>query len=192
MRAAARSESNPESGNGGTRAFPAHLAVRMPLADGTPIAIRPIEKTDKKIELDFLNGLSSTTRYQRLLSTRNLLPGELRRLTEIDYEREMALIATIATDDGAAEQEIGVARYVRDDGDGAELAIVIADRWQRRGLGALLLTHLIAAARDAGVRKLTGLTLATNPAMLQLAKRLGFVLRRQPGDPTLMQIALEL
>jgi acetyltransferase len=184
-----RIESNLECGIGLARAFPVHLVARSLLADGTPVSIRPIRPTDKKIQLDFLNGLSHESRYQRLLSSRDLLPGELRRLTEIDYDREMALIATIATDDRAAEREIGVARYVRDeDGDGAEFAIVIADCWQRRGLGARLLTGLIDAASEAGVATLTGLTLSTNLAMLRLAKRLGFALKYQPGDATLMRL----
>ena len=187
---ATRVEANPECGTSPLRAFPAHRIARSLLADGTPIAIRPIRATDKKIELEFLRGLSRETRYQRLLSTRDLLPGELRRLTEIDYDHEMALIATIAADDGAAEQEIGVARYVRDaDGESAEFAIVIGDCWQRRGLGARLLSNLIDAAREAGVRTLTGLTLSTNRAMLRLGKKLGFTLAYQPGDATLIRLS---
>jgi acetyltransferase len=172
--------------------FPVHLVERARLADGTPITIRPIHANDKRIELAFLNGLSRESRYQRLLSPRGLLPGELRRLTEIDYAREMALIATVAADDGS-EQEIGVARYVHEsEGDSAEFAIVIGDAWQRRGLGATLLASLIAAAKDAGIGTLNGLTLSTNLAMLRLAKKLGFALRYQPRDATLMQVTLEL
>ena len=193
MRAATRIETNRECGMSLLRACPAHLVVQSRLADGTPIAIRPIRATDKKIELEFLRGLSRETRYQRLLSARDLLPGELRRLTEIDYDREMALIATISTDDGALEQEIGVARYVRDaDGDSAEFAIVIGDCWQRRGLGEMLLSNLIAAAADASVKTLTGITLSTNLAMLRLAKKLRFALKYQPGDATLMRLSLAL
>ena len=193
MNAETRIEANDECGTSLLRAFPAHLVSRSLLPDGTPIAIRPIRATDKRIELEFLRGLSRDTRYQRLLSARDLLPGELRRLTEIDYDHEMALIATIATDDGADEREIGVARYVRDaDGETAELAIVIGDCWQRRGLGARLLSNLIDAARNGGVRTLTGITLSTNLAMLRLAKKLGFTLKYQPGDATLMRLSLAL
>jgi acetyltransferase len=75
-----RIESNLECGIGLARAFPVHLVARSLRAGGTPVSIRPIRPTDKKIQLDFLNGLSRESRYQRLLSSRDLLPGELRRL----------------------------------------------------------------------------------------------------------------
>src|SRR5216117_1075591 len=70
---------DPECGTSLLRAFPMHLIARSLLSDGTPISIRPIKSTDKGIELDFLRGLSHETRYQRLLSARELLPGELKR-----------------------------------------------------------------------------------------------------------------
>ena len=157
------------------------------LRDGTEFTIRPIRADDKALELAFLRGLSRESRYQRLLSSRDLLPGELRRLTEIDPEREMALIATIRACDGG-ERQIGVARYVLDDSGEAEIAIVIGDAWQRRGLGEKLLGALIETAADAEVATLTGLTFSTNLGMLRLAKKLGFALRYQPGDATLMRM----
>lgn len=156
------------------------------LPDGTDFTIRPIRASDKALELAFLRGLSRESRYQRLLSRRDLLPGELRRLTEIDPAREMALIATIDGDGG--EEQIGVARYVKDADRAAEMAIVIGDAWQRRGLGEKLLRALIDAAADAGVDTLTGITLSTNLGMLRLAKKLGFDLRYQPGDATVMRL----
>jgi len=168
--------------------FLTRFAERSTLGDGTPFTIRPIRPNDKEIELCFLRGLSRESRYQRLLSGRDLLPGELRRLTEIDYTREMALIATLCRDD-SGEEEIGVARYVLDDaGDSAEFAIVVGDCWQRRGLGEKLLQSLFAAAEGAGVSTLHGITLSTNLAMLRLAKKLGFTLKFQPGDASLMQL----
>ena len=157
------------------------------LRDGTALTIRPIRATDKGLELAFLRGLSRESRYQRLLSGRDLLPGELRRLTEIDPARERALIATIGDCDGR-EQQIGVARYVKDADGSAEIAIVIGDAWQRRGLGEKLLEALIDAATDAGIDTLTGVTFSTNLGMLRLAKKLGFALRYQPGDATLMRM----
>jgi RimJ/RimL family protein N-acetyltransferase len=191
---ALREAINVDCGTASLHAFPTHRIAREVLSDGTLVSIRPIRAADKKIELEFLRGLSRQTRYQRLLSMRDLLPGELERLTDIDYDHEMALIATIRANDDGTESEIGVARYVRDadEGGGAEFAIVIGDCWQRRGLGHKLLTNLIATARDAGVRKLTGITLSTNLAMLRLAKKLGFALRYHPGDASLMRVTLTL
>src|SRR5712691_6374830 len=108
-------------------------------ADGTVITIRPICAADLALEQEFVNGLSAPTGYQRLMSTRRPSLEELRRFTDIDYEREMALIAV--TDARGRERQVGVARYVKEEaspGD-AEFAIVLSDDWQGRGLGAKLL-----------------------------------------------------
>lgn len=164
-------------------AYPYHLVEHVRLAQGETVTLRPIRATDIGIEADFVSGLSRESRYQRLLSGRNLLPGELRRLTQIDYRRELALIATTCVE--GTEKLIGVARYVRDaDGTSADIAIVVADAWQRRGLGERLLSGLTNAAGAAGVRRLTGITLATNSRMRALALKLGFTLHREPGDAT--------
>ncbi|MEP7083881.1 MAG: GNAT family N-acetyltransferase, partial [Betaproteobacteria bacterium] len=170
------------------------------LPEGTPVTIRPIRASDAQRELAFVCGLSRESRYQRLFSVRNLLPGELRRLTDIDYEREMALIATVERN--GIEEQIGVARYVRDhsdrgvdaaeDGDSAEIAIVVGDAWQGRGLGEKLLRNLVAAAGEADIRMLTGVTLATNAALLSLARKIGFSVRRVAGDASTMRIEMRL
>jgi GNAT superfamily N-acetyltransferase len=167
-------------------AYPMYLIEIWQTADGAPITIRPIDAGDMALERAFLNGLSEQTRYQRLFSTRRLLPGELKRLTHIDYEHEMALIAITFL--RGFEQQIGVARYVKEaDGD-CDFAIVIADAWQRSGLGEKLLRSLMHSARLAGITRLTGITLATNTGMQRLARRLGFELRHDPGDATVIRL----
>jgi len=151
--AAFNARPDPECGCAGKRlGFATRWETRTWLNDGTAVRIRPIRATDKRLELAFLNGLSRETRYQRLFSSRDLLPGELRRLTEIDYDNEMALIATIDRD-GAPEQ-IGVARYVKTGKTTAELAIVVADCWQRHGVGTRLLEALVEHAGEAGIHTL--------------------------------------
>lgn len=179
-------------------AYPSHLVVQRRLPDGTVVLVRPIAADDGERHRRFLNSLSLQTRYQRLLSARRLLPGELQRLVAIDYRHELALIATVPSPTG--EQEAGVARFVRhaagtaedaEDADHvAEFAIVIQDDWQHRGLGRLLLCSLIDAAQAAGIEQLAGTTLATNASMLRLARRLGFSVSAVPGDWTLRRIAL--
>lgn len=156
------------------------------LADGLPVVIRPIERGDLAMERRFVNGLSPDTRFQRLLSGRKLLPGELERWTNIDPAREMALVA-VATVDGE-ETELGVARYVRDDAGGSDFAIVIGDRWQGQGLGEQLLRHLIAHAAAVGVESMGGITLSVNAGMLALARKLGFSARRDPADATIVNL----
>jgi acetyltransferase len=103
----------------------------------------------------------------------------------------MALAATTML--GGSETLIGVARYVLDkDNESAEFAIVIADSWHGRGIGARLLYKLAEAARRRGVRQLYGDILAINRPMLAFSSKLGFQLRRHPEDPTLTRAVLDL
>jgi GNAT superfamily N-acetyltransferase len=144
-------------------------------ADGTLITVRPIEPGDFALEQAFVAGLSAATGYKRLLSARRLSHEELRRFTEIDPECEFAVIATTLHD--RAEQQVGVARYVKQGcADEAEFAIVLSDDWQGHGLGGVLLSSLIAKARQRGVRRLIGTTMSDNDGMLALARKLGFSL----------------
>ena len=160
--------------------------------DGTPITIRAISAADFDLEQDFVIRLSAASGYQRLMSARRLSPAEIRRFTDIDYTREMALIAT--TPVGARERQIGVARYVKDESvpGEAEFAIVLADEWQGRGLGTKLLASLLAAARNNGVRRAVATTISTNEGMLALARRTGFTLAPDPASPSITTLTLEL
>ena len=162
------------------------------LAGGRRVAIRPIDRSDLELERRFVTGLSLRTRYLRLLSGRNLLPGELERWTDIDRTREIALIAV--TGEGDEEQQVGVARCARDDDapEAWDFGIVVADAWQGIGLGEALLTRLIEHAEAAGIAALSSVTLAENAGMLALARRLGFTVRREPGDATLMRVERRL
>jgi RimJ/RimL family protein N-acetyltransferase len=164
--------------------------------DATPVTIRAIRAADFGLEKEFVEGLSSATGYQRLMSTRRPSADEIRRFTDIDYEREMALIATVAVKghEQGRERQVGVARYVKDEGarGEAEFAIVLADDWQGRGLGRKLLTSLLAAAKSQGVRRLVGTALSSNEGMLALARRTGFRLARDPASATIMNLTLDL
>ena len=160
--------------------------------DGTPVTIRPISAADYDLEQEFVNALSPATGYQRLMSARRPSPAEIRRFTDIDSTRERALIATTLV--GGRERQIGVARCVKDEnapGD-AEFAIVLADDWQKRGLGRRLLASLIDDAKRAGMRRLVGTTLSHNEGMLRLARRLGFSLALNPAGASVTNLTLEL
>jgi len=171
--------------------YPAHLVALRHLPDGTNVITRPIHPEDDAIERDFISGLSRDTAYNRLLSGRRLTPDEIRHLTRIDYDREMAFIAV--TVDRGQGRLLGVARYVRDAGDsGAEFAIVVADAWQHKGVGSLLLRTLLQHARAAGIARIHGITLATNQAMQNLARRLGFVQQPDPQDATVRELTITL
>jgi len=160
-------------------------------ADGTVITIRPICAADLALEQEFVNGLSAPTGYQRLMSTRRPSLEELRRFTDIDYEREMALIA-IAPIQGR-ERQIGVARYVKLSSPGdAEFAIVLSDDWQGRGLGTRLLASLLVAAKNHGVRRLVATTLSENDRMLALGRKLGFKVATDPASAMIANLTLDL
>jgi acetyltransferase len=104
------------------------------------------------------------------------------RFTQLDYNRELALIAVL--EQGNRETELGVARYVMNpDGQSCEFALVVADKWQHKGIGSRLMTALIEAARSRGFRTMTGEILGSNHNMLELAASLGFSLRTSPDDP---------
>lgn len=154
------------------------------LSDGRSASIRPIQVGDLARHSRFVSGLSTRSGYARLLSMRKPDDAELRRWTDIDHAREAALIATVSCSED--DEEIGVARYVREsEVDGlvtAGFAVVIADAWQGVGLARELLQRVIAAARRDGIDVLSDFTQYDNRAMLSLAKKLGFTVRRFAAD----------
>lgn len=168
--------------------YPAELDRRLRLRDSTVVRVRPIRAEDGAIEQAFVRNLSAESKYFRFMSALGELPeAMLARFTRIDYDREMAFIALVC--EQGQEVEIGVARYAVDGTDsGCEFALVIADAWQHRGLGTILMLDLIAAARRRGLTSMQGMVLATNSAMLGLAHALGFSIRTHPGDASVRYV----
>lgn len=172
--------------------YPSSLVQELEMADGLRWTIRPIRPEDAVMERDFVNGLSDRSRYLRFMYVLNeITPEMLSRFTQIDYDREMALIAVVHTDDG--DQQVGVARYVTyPDGRGCEFAIVVGDEWQRRGIATRLLESLIEVARDRRLEIMDGIVLRENRNMLTLAERVGFKQERSRDDPELVVLTLRL
>ena len=172
--------------------YPTHLIQRLTLRDGTAVTIRPIRPEDAEIEQAFVRNLSDESRYFRFMdSVRELSPRMLSHFTHVDYDLHMALIAV--SDADGRETEVAVARYVADtDRRDCEFAIVIADDWQRRGLGTLLMHSLMAAARAAGIRAMHGDVLASNHPMLQWTAKLGFRACFDAGDAHQMRVEIDL
>jgi acetyltransferase len=158
------------------------------LPDGTDLTIRPIRPEDAQIEQTFVRGLSAQTKYFRFMqSLQELSREELIRLTQIDYHRELALIAIFCED--GVEVEIGVARYAMNpDGESCEFALVVADDWQNRGIGSRLMQALMDAARARGFHTMEGEVLASNQPMLALVRDLGFSVRTSPDDPAVKRV----
>ena len=172
--------------------YPSELAWSHELPGGVTMRVRPIRPEDAQLEKRFVDQLSERSRYLRFMYTvRELSPEMLSRFTQIDYDREMALIAVVESEQG--DEQVGVARYVANaDRRSCEFAVVIADRWQGRGIATRLLRHLIDVATERRFERMDGIVLCENVNMLALARELGFRERRVEDDPKLVRIELTL
>ena len=173
--------------------YPAALARRIRLPDGRELTLRPIRSDDADAEWDFVHRLSADSRYFRFMApVKDLTPAMLRRFTDIDYAREMALVAMAATPQG--ERQVGVARYsILPGSRHCEFAIVVDDEWRGTGLARALMGALVDVARDHhGLETMTGVTLAENRRMVGLAKSLGFDVRMDPDDAHLVRMDCDL
>ncbi|MGA0806813.1 MAG: GNAT family N-acetyltransferase, partial [Pseudohongiellaceae bacterium] len=174
--------------------YPVRLVSRMQLADGTQLTIRPIRPEDAALEQAFVASLSPQTRRFRFMEELKELSRDLLvRFTQLDYDRELALIAVLEAEGGRPETEIGVARYVRNpDGGSCECALVVADAWQGKGIGTRLMQELMQAAAARGYREMPGEVLADNVGMLLLMRELGFSAEAVLGDPQLRRVRAPL
>jgi acetyltransferase len=162
------------------------------LTDGAAVTLRAIRPEDSDLEKEFIRKLSPETMRLRFQgSLRELTPEMLASFTRLDFDRDMAFVAL--TGHPPEQREIGVCRYCAlSDLKSCEFAIVVADEWCGRGLGKIMMIRLIAVARARGLKSMLGMVLAYNEPMLHLGSGLGFVVRHDPGDPTVVQIVLTL
>ena len=144
------------------------------------------------MERTFVAGMSEQTRYFRFFyQLHELTPAMLARFTQVDYDREMALVAVDET--GGAPALVGVARYIMSpDQESAEFAVVVADAWHGRGVARTLMVRLVACANARGLRRLEGLVLRSNHNMLKFTEAFGFKTRENPEDPEQVSVVLEL
>jgi acetyltransferase len=172
-------------------AYPDEYETKAVTKTGVPIFIRPIKPEDAPLLQEFWSSLSPRTLYYRFSSpAKALTPELLVRLTQIDYDREIALIAMDAA--GSGDRLLGVARLSGQPGDDkAEFAIVIGDPWQGLGVGAKLLSCLAAIALRRKIKNLWGLVLRENRAMLELGRKLGWTLIADE-DPSQVFMQLNL
>jgi acetyltransferase len=169
--------------------YPTHLVSQWQMADGTDITIRPIRPEDATLVKKFVHDLSDESKYFRFMnSVQELTEEMLARLTQLDYSREMALVA-VAKMDGI-EVELGVARYaINPDGDTCEFALAIADSVAGKGLGQKLMVSLMEAARSKGLSVIEGEVLNNNHRMLKLMSRLGFEQKSSEDDQGVMKVS---
>ncbi|HUP24599.1 MAG TPA: GNAT family N-acetyltransferase [Thermoanaerobaculia bacterium] len=173
------------------RPYPAELEETVQLSDGTAIMLRPIRPEDEPAHQRLFASLDPESVYFRFFSVVRELPHErLARYTQIDYDREMAFIAT-RTEDGEV-RTLGVVRAILGGGERrrAEFAIVVDPRYQGLGLGYRLLRKVIDYCHDQGAVAVVGQVLWENPRMRRLAEDLGFSSRRLEGN--VLEVTLPL
>ena len=173
--------------------YPSTLARRIASRDGREVSFRAIRPEDAEALQGFVQTLSDESRYYRFLSTMaELGPAMLARFTQIDYDREMAIVATM-DEDTPGGRIIGVARYLLNpDAVTAEFALVVSDDLQGQGIGSALMKYLCDIARTRGLKSIIGIVLARNDEMLSLMNRLGFVEEMDPDDSDLRRVVMPL
>jgi acetyltransferase len=172
------------------RPYPQHYTAQCTLRDGTPILLRAIRPEDEPLMVDFHETLSDQSVYFRYFTALSVQQrtnhARLARLCFIDYDREVALVAVHDDRLTGTSRIVGVGRLCKEHGrNEAEFAVVISDRWQRRGVGSLLLRKLVEVGREERLLRLHGPILADNVAMRALCERVGFHVRRNTNDPEL-------
>ena len=159
------------------------------LRDATQVVIRPLTRDDAAHERTFLDHLSRESLHYRFLGEVKVTDALIRQLVDVDTRREAAFIALREGHD----EQIGAARFcVSRDGGSCEGAIVVSDEWQGKGLGYLMMRHLIEVARQAGIRRMVSIDSARNHKMRQLATDLGFQRKVDPDFPSEAIFTLEL
>jgi len=171
------------------RPYPQQYISTWDTRDGVPLTIRPIRPEDEPLVVRFHRTLSDETVHARYFSSLKLAERtaheRLARVCFIDYDRVMALVAEHADRDSGEREMVAVGRLIKAHGvNEAEFALLVADDWQRRGIGSELLRRLVSVARDEGLDRIYGEILAGNTGMLRVSQRLGFTLDRDSETGT--------
>lgn len=164
------------------RPYPQHLEESVTLKNGDACLFRPILPEDEPALQRFIARVTKEDLYYRYFSEINEFTHEdLANMTQIDYDREMAIVAVRRTDDG--EEILGVTRAISDpDNVDAEFAVLVRSDLKGLGLGRRLLEKLIGYTRDHGLMRLNGITMPNNRGMVTLARKLGFTVDIQLED----------
>ena len=178
------------------RAYPSAYVEPLTLRDGTSLIIRPIRPEDEPAVVRFHKTVSDESVYRRFF-TQLKLESRIRheRLTRtcfIDYDRQMALVAEKPKGNGQVAEIIGIGRLVKSPlKSEAEVAALVADSFQRKGIGRELVSRLVRFAREEKLELLTASVLAENPAMQKLLEGQGFVFSGGQ-DPEVLEGEMEL
>lgn len=171
--------------------YPSALIDLRWLGGAQRLLLRPVLPQDDRLLSALVLAQSASARRNRFHGAVRPSPRLCQQLSQVDYRRHMALVVSTVAD--GVEQLVADARYgVTDDGQSAEFALMVDERWQRLGVGAWALGALQQAAAGAGLTWLQGVVLEDNQAMLQLARRCGFASNPDPQDARLVQVQQRL
>ncbi|MDM5102669.1 bifunctional acetate--CoA ligase family protein/GNAT family N-acetyltransferase [Aeromonas salmonicida] len=165
------------------RPYPTELEEGAWLKDQSHVLLRPIRPEDEPAHKQFVLKVSDEDRYKRFFAdVGELGHEELARMTQIDYDREMAFVA-VGQDGAFSQQILGVVRAISNpDQSDAEFAILVRSDLKGLGLGKLMMEKIVRYARERGIGQLSGMTMPSNRGMINLAKRLGFKIDIQLED----------
>ena len=168
--------------------YPEEDESHMVSVDGHRIFVRPVKPEDAPLFTALFKSLSPTTIYYRFFGAlKELNPEMLARFTQIDYDREIALVAI--DEESETDTMLGVARIIGDaDGRTGEFAVLVGDAWQGQGIGGNLLEKCLSIAEKQGFKTVHGIVLQENRNMLALGKKLGFEAKKDldAGDNRLV------
>jgi len=169
------------------RAYPTRYVAPWTMKDKTAVTIRPIRPEDEPAMVGFHETLSERTVYLRYFHLMNLEQrtqhDRLTRICFIDYDREMALVAERRNPETGECEILGVGRMMKVHGaNEAEVAVVISDKWQGRGLGKELLARLLIVGADEKLTRLTADILPDNRDVMRICEKLGFTLKHSLDD----------
>jgi acetyltransferase len=161
--------------------YPNQYEEQVEIEGVGPVMVRPIRPEDAPLMEEMFNSLSPVSIYYRFFSPMKKLPHNmLARFTQIDYDRQIAMVAISAI--GGTEKMLGVSRVIAEaNGKKAEFAVLVCDQCHGRGIGAALLKRCLAIARTRGIEKIWGIVLPGNTKMLALSRKLGFEVKQQAG-----------
>ncbi len=162
--------------------YPGQYESRILIEDVGELFIRPIRPEDASLMVQLFESLSPQSIYFRFFSPLKILPfSMLARFTQIDYDREIALVALHGSD--SDERMLGVARIVTGaDQKHGEFSVIVGDPYHGKGIGKSLLTRCLAIAKERGMESVWGPVLAENTQMLALGRKLGFTVKRVLGS----------
>ena len=193
----ARLKVRPAAGPGearlAIRPYPRQLEHRVDLRDGRSILLRPVRPEDEPMFRALFGRLDREDVRMRFFAPLGQLPHNLAaRLTQIDYDRQMAFVA-IGEDGAGGPDGLGVVRISADpDNRRAEYAVIVRSDVKGAGIGYVLMQAIIDYARKRGIAEMFGIVLRENERMLAMCRELGFQLRTVPDDPTVVEVVLAL